>query len=69
MTTEGRLRTLETNASELIDLAPLGVRLVRSRILCEQPLTGVGRFPIWPAAQQSLPRARPITVADVHNHA
>jgi hypothetical protein len=38
-------------------------------ILCGHPLTGVGRFPIWPAAQQALPRARPSTVADVHNHA
>ena len=42
---------------------------VRSGILCGHPLIGVGRFPIWPAAQQTLPRARPSTVADVPNHA
>jgi len=42
---------------------------LRKRIPCGHPLTGVGRFPIWPAAQQALPRARPSTVAAVHNHA
>jgi len=33
------------------------------------PLTVWVHSPIWPAAQQALPRARPSTVADVHNHA
>jgi hypothetical protein len=45
-----------------------GVRRPSGRS-CGHPLTGVGRFPIWPAAQRTLPRARPSTVADVHNHA
>jgi hypothetical protein len=31
----------------------------RVTILCGHPLTGVGRFPIWPAAQQALQRAKP----------
>jgi hypothetical protein len=38
-------------------------------IPCGHLLAGVGRVPIWPAAQQALLRARPSTVADVHNHA
>src|SRR5664280_158870 len=37
--------------------------------LCRHPLTRWAESPIWLAAQQALPRARPSTVADVHNHA
>jgi hypothetical protein len=31
--------------------------------------TGWADSPIWPAAEQALPHARPSTVADMHNHA
>jgi hypothetical protein len=42
---------------------------VRRTIVLRTPVDRVDRFPIWPAAQQVLPRTRPSTVADVHNHA
>ena len=35
----------------------------RSSILCEHPLTRVGRFPNLAGGPQALPRARPSTVA------
>jgi hypothetical protein len=33
--------------------------LTGHRSSCGHPLTGVGRFSIWPAAQQAVSRARP----------
>ena len=58
-----------TCAQRLRRLAETWSSSFRSGFLCGHPLTGVGRFPIWPAAQQALQRARPSTVGDVHNHA